>query len=86
MRLLQYHNSISSSLKQNSKPEDFTLALSEHIYNYPNNSILFDNVSLISRNQGLKQIFRKTIETSKLKKNIFKNNFIKRDTGEFGLN
>ena len=67
-RLLQHHNSISSSLKQNTKPEDFTLAHSKHIYNYPNHLILFENVSLISRDQGLKQIFRETIE---IKKNIF---------------
>ena len=39
MRLLQNHNSISSSLKQNAKPEDFTSALWGHIYNYPNNFI-----------------------------------------------
>ena len=37
-------------------------ALSKHIYNFPNHSILFENVSLISREQGLKQIFRETIE------------------------
>ena len=71
MRLLQHHNSISSSFKQNSKPEDFTSALSEHIYNYPNHFILFENVSLISRDQGLEQIFRETIE---IKKKIFKSN------------
>ena len=52
MRLLQHHISISSSLKHKSKPEDFTSALSEHIYNYPNHFILFKNVSLISRDQG----------------------------------
>ena len=40
MRLLRHHNSISSSLKQNTKPEDFTSALSEHIYNYPSHFIL----------------------------------------------
>ena len=62
MRLLQHHNSISSSLEQNTKPENFTSALSEHIYNYPNHFILFENVSLISRDQRLKQIFRETIE------------------------
>ena len=82
-RLLQHHNSISSSLKQNTKPEDFTLALSEHIFNFTNHFILFENVSLISRDQGLKQIFRETIE---IKKILFKNNSINRDTGEFGLN
>ena len=38
-RLLQHHNSISSSLKQNTKPEDFTSALSEHINNFPNHFI-----------------------------------------------
>ena len=65
MRLLQHHNSIASSLKQNAKPEDFTSALLEHIYNYPNHFILFENVSLISRDQGLKQIFRETIEVKK---------------------
>ena len=53
------------------------------MFNYPNNFILFENVSLISRDQGLKQIFR---EKSKLKKKLFKNNSISRDTGEFGLN
>ena len=84
MRLLQHHNSISSSLKQNSKSEDFTSALLEHIYNYRNHFILFGNVSLISRDQGLKQIFRETIEIKK--KKLFKNNSINRDTGEFGLN
>ena len=83
MRLLQHHNSISSSLKQNTKPEDFMLALSEHIYNFPNHFILFENVSLISRDQGLKQIFREIIE---IKKILFKNNSINRDTGEYGLN
>ena len=31
MRLLQRHNSISSSLKQDFKPDDFTSDLSEHI-------------------------------------------------------
>ena len=81
MRLLQHHNSISSSFKQNFKPEDFMSALSKHIYNYPNHFILFENVSLISRDQGLKQIFRETIEIKK--KKIFKNNSINRDTGEF---
>ena len=50
MRLLQHHNSISL-LKENTKPEDFTSALSEHIYNFPNHFILFENVSLISRNK-----------------------------------
>ena len=64
-RLLQHHNSISPSLKQNTKPEDFTSALSEHIFNFPNHFILFENVSLISRDQGLKQIFRETIEIKK---------------------
>jgi hypothetical protein len=44
---------------------------------------LFENVSLISRDQGLKQTFRETIE---IKKILFKNNSINRDTGEFGLN
>ena len=83
MRSLQHHNSISLSLKQNTKPEDFTSALSKHIYNYPNHFILFENVSLISRDQGLKQIFRETIE---IKKKLFKNNFIDRDGCEFGLN
>lgn len=82
-RLLQHHNSISSSLKQNTKPEDFTSALAEHIFNFPNHFILFENVSLISRDQGLKQTFRETIE---IKKILFKNNSINRDTGEFGLN
>ena len=38
---------------------------------------------MISRDQGLKQIFRKTIE---IKKKLFKNNSINRDTGKFGLN
>ena len=65
MRLLQHHNSISKSLKQNTKPEDFTSALSEHIYNYPNHFFLFENVSLIYRDQSLKQIFRETIEIKK---------------------
>ena len=65
MRLLQHHNSISSYLKQNSKHEDFTTALLEHIYNYPNHFIMFDNVSLISRDQGFKQISRETIEIKK---------------------
>ena len=64
-RLLQHHNSISSSLKQNTKPEDFTSALSEHIFNFPNHFILFEKVSLISRDQGLKQTFRETIEIRK---------------------
>ena len=61
-RLLQHYNYISSSLKQNTKPEDFTPALSEHIFNFPNHCILFENVSLIFRDQGLKQTFRETIE------------------------
>ena len=65
IRLLQHHNYISSSLKQNSKPEDFTSALLEHIFNCPNDFILFENVSLISRDQGLKQIFRETVEIKK---------------------
>ena len=68
MILLQHHNSISSSLKQNSKPEDFTSALSVHIHNCLNHFILFENVSLISKDQILKQIFRETIEVKK--KNI----------------
>ena len=68
-RLLQHHNCISSSLKQNFNPEHFTLALSEHIYNYPKHLILFENVSLICRDQGLNQIFRETIGIKK-KKNI----------------
>ena len=38
---------------------------------------------MISRVQGLKQIFREKIE---IKKKLFKNNSINRDTGEFGLN
>ena len=54
-----------------------------HIFNFPNHFILFENVSLISRDQGLKQTFRETIE---IKKILFKNNSINRDTGEFGLN
>ena len=83
MRLLQHHNSIFSFLKQNTKPEDFTSVLSEHIFNYPNHFILFENVSFISRDQGLKQIFRETIE---IKKILFKNNSINIDTGELGLN
>ena len=37
----------------------------------------------MSRDQGLKEIFRETI---KIKKTLFKNNSINRDTGEFGLN
>ena len=82
MRLLQHHDSISSSFKQNCKPEDFTSALPEHFYNYLNHFILFENVSLISRDQGLKRIFRETIEIKKK----FKNNFINRDRDEFGLN
>ena len=49
MRLIQHHNSISSSFKQNSQTEDFTSALSAHIYNYPNHFIFFENVSLIIR-------------------------------------
>ena len=65
MRLLQHLNSISSSLKQDSKPEDFTSVQSEHIFNYPNHFILFENVSLTSRDQVLKQIFRETIEIKK---------------------
>ena len=68
VRLLQHHISISSSLKHKSKPEDFTSALSKHIYNYPNHFIWFDNVSLISRDQDLKHIFRENIE---IKKKIF---------------
>ena len=83
MRLLQHRNSISSSLKQNTTPEDFTSALSEHIYNYSNYFVLFENVSLISRDQVLKQIFRETIE---IKKFLFKNDSKIGDTGEFGLN
>ena len=83
MRLLQHHNSISSSLKQNSRPEVFTLALFEHICKYPRHFILFENVSLISKDQGLKQIFRETIEIEKI---LSKNNSINRDTYEFGLN
>ena len=62
MRLLQHHDSISSPLKQNTKPDDFTSALSEHIFNFPNHFTSFENVSLISRDQGLKQVFRETIE------------------------
>ena len=64
-RLLQHHNYISLSLKQNTKPEVFMLALSEHIFHFPNHFILFENVSLIPREQGLKQIFRETIENLK---------------------
>ena len=37
----------------------------------------------IGLNQGLKHIFRETIE---IKKYLFKNNSINRDTDEFGLN
>ena len=40
-------------------------------------------VSLISRDQGLRQIFREIIE---IKKILFKNISINKDTGEFGLN
>ena len=83
MRLLQHHSSNSLSLMQNSNPEDFTSALLEHISNYPNHFILFENISLISSDQGLKQIFRETVE---IKKKLFKNNSINRDTAEFGLN
>ena len=54
----------------------------ERIFNYPNHFILFENVSLISRDQGLKQTFRETI---KIKQILFKNNSINRDRGEFGL-
>jgi len=54
VRLLQHKNSISSALKQNSKPEYFTSDLSEHIFDFPDHFILFDNVSLISRDRGLK--------------------------------
>ena len=81
--MLQHHNFISSSLKQNTKPEDFTAAFSEHIFNFQNHFILFENISLISRDQGLKQIVREII---KIKKILFKNNSINKDTGEFGLN
>ena len=35
------------------------------LINYPNHFILFENVSLISRDQGLKQIFREIIEIKK---------------------
>ena len=83
MRLLQRQDSISSALKQNSKPEDFISVLSEHIFNFPDHFILFDNVSLISRDRGLKHFFRKTIG---IKKILFKNMALNRDTGEFGLN
>ena len=39
MRLLQHQDSISSALKQNPKPEDFTSALSEHIFDFPDHFI-----------------------------------------------
>lgn len=83
MRLLQHKDSISSALKQDSKSEDFTSALSEHIFNFPDHFILFENVSLISRDRGLKQNFRETLE---IKKILFKNIALNRDTGEYGLN
>ena len=44
---------------------------------------MFENISLISRDQGSKQTVRETIE---IKKILFKNNSINRDTGESGLN
>jgi len=69
-RLLQHHNSISLSLKQNTKPEDFMSALLEHIFNFTNHFILFENDSLISRDQGLKQIFREIIEIEKISSRI----------------
>ena len=83
MRLLQYKESISSALKQNSKSGDFISAISEHIFIFPDHFILFDNVSLISRDRGLKQNFRETLETKKI---LFKNMALNRDTGKFGLN
>jgi hypothetical protein len=83
MRLLQHKDSISSALKQDSKSADFTSALSEHIFNFPDHFILFENASLISRDRGLKQNFRETLE---IKKILFKNIALNRDTGEFRLN
>jgi len=62
MRLLQHHDSILSFLKQNFKLEDFMSALLENIYNYQNHFILFENVSLISKDQVLKQIFREKLK------------------------
>jgi hypothetical protein len=83
MRLLQHKDYISLALKQDSKSEEFTSALSKHIFNFPDHFILFGNVSLISRDRGLKQNFRETLE---IKKIFFKNIALNRDTGEFGLN
>jgi len=83
IRLLQHKNSILSGIKHNSTPEDFISAISEHIFNFLVHFILFDNVSLISRDRGIKQNLRKTLEIKKL---LFKNMALNRDTGEFGLN
>ena len=38
---------------------------------------------MISRDRGLKQNFRETLETKKI---LFKNIALNRDTGEYGLN
>jgi len=44
---------------------------------------MFENVSLIFRDRGLKQLFKETIE---IKKILFMNRALKKDAGEYGLN
>ena len=83
MRLLQHQDSISSALKQNSKHEDFTSALLEHIFDFLDLFILFDNVYLISRNRSLKQNIQETVE---IKNILFKDMGLDRDPGDLDLN
>jgi hypothetical protein len=66
MSLLQHKDFISSALKQDCKSEDFSSALSEHIFNFTDHFILFSNVSVISRDRGLKKNFRETLEIRKM--------------------
>ena len=80
--LLQHQESNSSTLKQKSKLENFASTVSMQIFIFPDLSLMFENVSLISRSWALKQIFREIIEINKF---FLKNLAFDTDTGEFGV-
>jgi translation elongation factor EF-Ts len=61
-RLNQHKNAIDGSLKHNQKPEIFESAVAEHIFDFPQDNILFDQKNIVDMSIGLLQSFRKIIE------------------------
>ena len=79
---IEHQNLIEKTLQLRKPPETFVSALAEHTFFYPEHFIQFDEATAISNDRDFSQWAREAIE---IKKHIFANLSINRDTGNLNI-